>query len=143
MADISDAAVVPDQSLTVRQRAMTILADSVSAVVGPRNLAYVAIRKASMDADQSKDQWASMMFNQLPVSNRKQIRTSAIDKAHEEKTKQTEIASAVVEIIDPRSGKVVDSRPDNSAQSLSNPEAGKAVEARLSDFRKLFGGSRR
>lgn len=71
--------------LGLRQRAMNILADSVSDVIGARSLAYVAIKKAAIDEDASKHQWAEMMFNQISTANRRRIKTTAEDKAHEER----------------------------------------------------------
>lgn len=69
----------------LRQKAMNILADAVSDVIGARSLAYVAIKKAAIDDDPSKHQWAEMMFNQISTANRRRIKTSAEDKAHEER----------------------------------------------------------
>jgi hypothetical protein len=69
----------------LRQRALNILADSVSDVIGARSLAYVAIKKAAIDEDPSKHQWAEMMFNQISIANRRRIKNSAEDKAHEER----------------------------------------------------------
>lgn len=67
----------------LRQKAMGILADAVSDVIGSRSLAYVAIKKAAIDEDPSKHQWAEMMFNQISIANRRRIKTSADDKAYE------------------------------------------------------------
>jgi hypothetical protein len=67
----------------LRQKAMNILADSVSDVIGARSLAYVAIKKAAIDEDPSKQQWAEMMFNQISMANRRRIKNTAEDKAHE------------------------------------------------------------
>jgi len=69
----------------LRQKAMNILADAVSDVIGARSLAYVAIKKAAIDDDPSKHAWAEMMFNQISTANRRRIKTSAEDKAHEER----------------------------------------------------------
>jgi hypothetical protein len=67
----------------LRQKAMTVLADAVSDVVGARSLAYVALKKATVDEDPSKYQWAEMMFNQISMANRRRIKTTADDKAYE------------------------------------------------------------
>ena len=100
---------------------MNILADSVSEVIGPRSLAYVAIKKAALDEDEGKARWAEMMFNQISVANRRRIRTTAIDKAYEEKQRARVQSSAP-------SALPIETRKDNK----------KSVE--VADFRRLFGG---
>jgi len=75
---------------TLRQRSFTILGDAVADVVGRRNLAYVAVVQAGRAEDQSKDRWASTMFQQISVTNRKQIRSNAIELAHVERSRMIE-----------------------------------------------------
>ncbi|MEQ8398562.1 hypothetical protein [Thalassobaculum sp.] len=72
---------------SLRKRSFTILGDAVADVVGKRNLAYVAVVQAGKIEDESKDRWASSMFRQISVSNRKQIKTNAIEKAHVERAR--------------------------------------------------------
>lgn len=67
----------------LRARSYTILADSVSEVVGKRNQAYAAIRQAAEVEDLSKERWASSLFDQISAINRRRIRSTAIDKAEE------------------------------------------------------------
>lgn len=69
----------------LHQKALNILADSVSDIIGARSLAYVAIKKAALDDDPSKQKWAEMMFNQISSANRRRIKNTAEDKAHEER----------------------------------------------------------
>lgn len=95
--------------MTIRQRAMHILADAVSDVVGARSLAYVAIKKAAIDGNAQKDRWAEMMFNQISVANRKRIRSTAIEKAHEEKARNIISIRAPSEKVE-RSVEVADMR---------------------------------
>ena len=77
---------------TLRKRSFTILGDAVGDVVGRRNLAYVAVVQAARAEDESKDRWASTMFQQISVTNRKQIRTNAIERAHVERSRAVEAA---------------------------------------------------
>lgn len=93
----------------LRQRAMHILADAVSDVIGARSLAYVAIKKAAIDQDAQKNRWAEMMFNQISAANRRRIHSTAIEKAHEEKARDiltvrvpSKKADASVEVADMR-----------------------------------------
>lgn len=72
---------------SLRHRCFAILADSVADVVGRRNLAYVAVVQAGKTEDKSKDRWASSMFQQISVTNRKQIRTNAMERAHIERAR--------------------------------------------------------
>jgi hypothetical protein len=67
----------------LRQKAMTILADPASHVIHARSLAYVAIQIAAIDEGPSKLRWAETMFNQAFNSNRRRIRTAAVNKAYE------------------------------------------------------------
>ena len=75
---------------TLRQRSFTILADAVADVVGRRNLAYVAVVQAAKIEDENKQRWASSMFRQISVTNRKQIKSNAIEKAHVERARNIE-----------------------------------------------------
>lgn len=77
---------------SLRQRCFTILGDSIADVVGRRNLAYVAVVQASRAEDQSKDRFASSMFQQISVTNRKQIRSNAIERAHVERARMNDVA---------------------------------------------------
>ncbi len=77
---------------SLHQRCFTILGDAVAEVVGRRNLAYVAVVQASRAEDHSKDRWASSMFQQISVTNRKQIRSNAIERAHVERVRTNEAA---------------------------------------------------
>lgn len=75
---------------TLRQRCFTILSDAVDEVVGRRNLVYVAVVQASKAEDTGKDRWASSMFRQVSVTNRKRIRSNAIERAHVERARMRE-----------------------------------------------------
>ena len=77
---------------SLRKRSFTILGDALAEVVGRRNLAYVAVVQASRAEDRSKDRWASTMFQQISVTNRKQIRSNAIERAHVERARMAEAA---------------------------------------------------
>ncbi|MEQ9334018.1 hypothetical protein [Thalassobaculum sp.] len=77
---------------SLRQRCFMILGDAVADVVGRRNLAYVAVAQAAKSEDHSKDRWASTMFQQISVTNRKQIRSNAIERAHVERSRAIEAA---------------------------------------------------
>ncbi|UUX50356.1 hypothetical protein NUH88_01400 [Nisaea acidiphila] len=71
---------------TVKKRALNILAASVSDVVGQKNLAYIAIKKASDEIENSaRQEWATSVFDQIPLTNRREIKSVAINKAQEEK----------------------------------------------------------
>ena len=71
---------------TVKKRALNILADSVSDVVGTKNLAYIAIKKASAEVENpARHDWATSVFDQIPLTNRREIKSVAITKAHEER----------------------------------------------------------
>lgn len=71
---------------TVKKRALNILAASVSDVVGQKNLAYIAIKKASDEIGNSaRHEWATSVFDQIPLTNRREIKSVAINKAQEEK----------------------------------------------------------
>ena len=74
--------------LPVRESSFMILADSVAEIVGKRHLAYVAIRQAGKEQNPSRERWASNLFNQISATNRKQIRTAAIDRAYVERDKR-------------------------------------------------------
>lgn len=76
----------------LRQRCFTILADAMSDVIGRRNLAYVAVVQASKAEDDGKDRLASSMFRQISVTNRKQIRSNAIEKAQVERARARDAA---------------------------------------------------
>ncbi|NQW08686.1 MAG: hypothetical protein HQ481_02210 [Alphaproteobacteria bacterium] len=71
----------------IRTRSYNILAESVSDVVGKRNVAYSAIREAAEVEDRSKENWASTVFNQISAINRRRIRMTAIDKAEDERAR--------------------------------------------------------
>lgn len=71
---------------TLRQRCFSILADSVSEVVGRRSVAYSAIQQAAAaQEDRSKERWAETVFNEISAINRRRIRSTAIDKAYVER----------------------------------------------------------
>lgn len=71
---------------SLKRRALDILANSVSDVVGAGHLAYVAIKKLARDDDnEAKHRWASNTFEQISVGDRREIRSVAINKAHEER----------------------------------------------------------
>ncbi len=71
---------------TVKKRALNILAASVSDVVGQKNLAYIAIKKASDEVENAaRHEWATSVFDQIPLTNRREIKSVAINKAQEEK----------------------------------------------------------
>lgn len=71
---------------SVKKRALNILAASVSDVVGQKNLAYIAIKKASDEVeDGPRHEWATSVFEQIPLTNRREIKSVAINKAQEEK----------------------------------------------------------
>ena len=71
---------------TVKKRALNILAASVSDVVGQKNLAYIAIKKASDEIENAaRQEWATSVFDQIPLTNRREIKSVAINKAQEEK----------------------------------------------------------
>lgn len=74
--------------LPVRESSFMILADSVAEIVGKRHLAYVAIRQAGKENNASRERWASNLFNQISVTNRKQIRNKAMDRAYVERDKR-------------------------------------------------------
>lgn len=76
----------------IRKRCFSILADAVDEVVGRRNLAYVAVVQASKAEDETKDRWASSMFRQISVTNRKRIRSNAIERAHVERARANDAA---------------------------------------------------
>jgi hypothetical protein len=85
----------------LRQKAMNILADAVYDVIGARSLAYVAIKKAAIDDDPSKHQWAETMFNQISIANHRRIKTNAEDKAHEvRRSYRTKAREKTVEVAD-------------------------------------------
>lgn len=79
-------------SESIRVRCFTILSDAIADVVGRRNLAYVAVVQAGRTEDSSKDGWASSMFQQISVTSRKQIRSNAIERAHDERSRMIEAA---------------------------------------------------
>jgi len=71
---------------TLKKRALSILADSVSDVVGTKNLAYIAIKKASdEEGNGARQEWATSVFDQIPLTNRREIKSVAINKAQEER----------------------------------------------------------
>ena len=74
--------------MPVRECSFAILADSVAEVVGKKNLAYVAIKQAASTDNPARERWASNLFGQISVSNRKQIRSNAIDRAEDERRKR-------------------------------------------------------
>src|SRR3546814_18733363 len=75
---------------SIRQRCFAILADAVDEVVGRRNLVYVAVVQASKAEDESQDRWASSMFRQITVTNRKRIRSNAIARARFERARMND-----------------------------------------------------
>lgn len=71
---------------TVKKRALNILAASVSDVVGQKNLAYIAIKKAHDEIENgARHEWATSVFDQIPLTNRREIKSIAITKAEEER----------------------------------------------------------
>lgn len=74
--------------MPVRECSFAILADSVAEVVGKKNLAYVAIKQAAATDNPARERWASNLFGQISVTNRKQIRSNAMDKACVERDKR-------------------------------------------------------
>lgn len=74
--------------MPVRECSFAILADSVAEVVGKKNLAYVAIKQAASTDNPARERWASNLFGQISLTNRKQIRSNAMDKAHVERDKR-------------------------------------------------------
>jgi len=73
-------------SSILKKRALSILADSVSDVVGTNNLAYIAIKKASdEEGNDARQEWATSVFDQIPLTNRREIKSVAINKAQEER----------------------------------------------------------
>lgn len=72
----------------VRESSFAILADSVAEVVGKKNLAYVAIKQAATSDNPARERWASNLFGQISVTNRKQIRSTAIKIAYVERDKR-------------------------------------------------------
>ncbi|WP_028794597.1 hypothetical protein [Thalassobaculum salexigens] len=84
--------------MPVRECSFAILADSVAEVVGKKNLAYVAIKQAASTDNPARERWASNLFGQISLSNRKQIRSNAMDKAHVERNKRRSEDNRVKEI---------------------------------------------
>jgi hypothetical protein len=74
--------------MPVRDCSFAILADSVAEVVGKKNLAYVAIKQAAASDNPARERWASNLFGQISVTNRKQIRSNAIEKSYVERDKR-------------------------------------------------------
>lgn len=74
--------------MPVRECSFAILADSVAEVVGKKNLAYVAIKQAASTDNPARERWASNLFGQISLTNRKQIRSNAMDKAYVERDKR-------------------------------------------------------
>ena len=74
--------------MPVRECSFAILAESVAEVVGKKNLAYVAIKQAAATDNPARERWASNLFGQISITNRKQIRSNAIDRAHVERDKR-------------------------------------------------------
>ncbi|WPZ32859.1 hypothetical protein T8K17_16620 [Thalassobaculum sp. OXR-137] len=74
--------------MPVRECSFAILADSVAEVVGKKNLAYVAIKQAASTDNPARERWASNLFGQISLSNRKQIRSNAMVKAQDERQKR-------------------------------------------------------
>lgn len=72
----------------VRECSYAILAESVAEIVGKKNLAYVAIKQAAATDNPARERWASNLFGQISVTNRKQIRSNAIDRAYVERDKR-------------------------------------------------------
>jgi hypothetical protein len=98
----------------MRSACFGILADSVSEVVGNRSLVYIAVKQAALTGDVSKERWAETLFSQVSANSRRQIRSTAIEKAaaEQETRKQGEISAK---------------------------EEGEVIVA---DLQKLFGGAR-
>lgn len=74
--------------MPVGECSYAILADSVAEVVGKKNLAYVAIKQAAAGDNPARERWASNLFGQISVTNRKQIRSTAMDKAYVERDRR-------------------------------------------------------
>lgn len=74
--------------MPIRESSFAILADSVAEVVGKKNLAYVAIKQAAATDNLARERWASNLFGQISLTNRKQIRSNAMDKAYVEREKR-------------------------------------------------------
>ena len=84
--------------MPVRECSFAILADSVAEVVGKKNLAYVAIKQAASTDNPARERWASNLFGQISPTNRKQIRSNAMDKAHVERDKRRSEDNRVREV---------------------------------------------
>ena len=67
----------------LKAKSYEILAESVSDVVGRQNLAYIAIKQASMTDDDDMAQEAESLFKAIDISSRKKIRENAVDKAND------------------------------------------------------------
>lgn len=102
-------------SNSVRQKSLGILADSVSEVVGQRSLVYIAVKQAALSGEPDKEKLADSLFQQVSLSSRRQIRSTAIEKAAIQASNEKAKAVAV------------------------KKDDGQAVVA---DLQKLFGGSR-
>jgi hypothetical protein len=100
---------------SVRQKTLGILADSVSEVVGQRSLVYIAVRQAAISGEPEKERWADSLFQQVSLSSRRQIRSTAIEKA------------------------AIEASNDKAKAVAVKKDDGQAVVA---DLQKLFGGSR-
>ncbi|MDF1793373.1 MAG: hypothetical protein P1U88_15775 [Thalassobaculaceae bacterium] len=74
--------------MPVRECSFAILADSVAEIVGKKNLAYIAIKQAASTDNPARERWASNLFGQISVTNRKQIRSNAMDRAYVERDKR-------------------------------------------------------
>jgi hypothetical protein len=84
--------------MPVRECSFAILADSVAEVVGKKNLAYVAIKQAASTDNPARERWASNLFGQISLTNRKQIRSNAMDKAYVERDKRRSEDQRVKEV---------------------------------------------
>lgn len=84
--------------MPVRECSFAILADSVAEVVGKKNLAYVAIKQAASTDNPARERWASNLFGQISLTNRKQIRSNAMDRAHGERDKRRSEDQRVKEV---------------------------------------------
>jgi uncharacterized membrane protein len=114
----------------VKKQILSILADSVSNVLGSDNLVYIAVKRAATDDNSKNYQWAESAFNQVSPPNRRNIRKTAVDKAEEErratKRAKKDAANAV--------GAIAPSPLRKGIGAKAGPNA------EVVDMRKLFGG---
>lgn len=102
-------------STSVRQKSLGILADSVSEIVGQRSLVYIAVKQAALSGEPDKEKWANSLFQQVSLSSRRQIRSTAIEKA------------------------AIEASNAKAREVAVKKNEGQAVVA---DLQKLFGGTR-